>query len=566
MSEMSDMKFKENTMYELFEKTARAYPKEIAVSFMGTDLSYEKLCSQVNDVSHAFMLLGAAQGDVVSICLPNVPHVPLAFYAANKLGLIANMIHPLTPAYELAEIVKKTDSKFLVILDAFFSDKIEALKDGPLKKTIVCSISDYLSPLKQAGFYLTKGRKIPKWDFDESRQSRWANFLASGTDHAKIKSLKTPEDDRDNQEKFDTYSPAVYLHSGGTTDLPKTIVLSSMNMNALGLQAFDIAGIGSPVGTKIASILPFFHGFGLCIGMHSMLINGATSALMPIFSPTALAEMLKKDKPQFIAAVPTLLEGIMGSKLLKNMDLSFIKAVFCGGDTLTPALKEKFDNFLADHNCQAQVREGYGLTETVTVCTVNPAEDNRAGTVGKALQGISLKIIDPETGADLPFGEKGEICVTGPTVMLEYLNDPEATAAAVKKHADGKDWVHTGDLGFLNEEGYLTFIQRLKRIIKVSGIAVFPSTVEDAVMQVKGVAEAAVIGVSHPYKMQVVKAFVVAEPGVKDLEALKNDIIEHCSERMIKHSVPAEIEFLKEFPKTKVGKIDVKELEKREES
>ena len=312
----------------------------------------------------------------------------------------------------------------------------------------------------------------------------------------------------------------------------------------------------------MATILPLFHGFGLCMGMHTMMVNGITAILVPVFSAESLAALLRREKPNFIAAVPTLLEGIMKNPKLRRTDLSYLKGVFCGGDTLTEELKNRFDAFLADHGCTASVREGYGLTETVTVCAVNPIRNNRPGTVGIPLADMIMKIVEPGGWEEQPSGSPGEICVTGPTVMLGYLNDPEATAQAVRTHPDGRSWVHTGDFGFMDEDGYIHFRQRIKRIIKVSGIPVFPSQIEDVIARVPGVREVSAIGVPHPYKMQVVKVFVVPEQGVAPDAALTARIRKTCEEQMIRHAVPASVEYRSALPRTKVGKVDTVALER----
>ncbi|MDD4326826.1 MAG: class I adenylate-forming enzyme family protein [Eubacteriales bacterium] len=536
--------YPDKTMYELMADAANRYKRNTALSFMGTRITYNDLLCYVDKAASSLKAMGASSGDVAAVCLPNTPHAVIAFYALNKIGAIANMIHPLTPPEELGKILSSTKSRFLFILDAFLPKYTEAISHTSAERTIVCSITDYLSLAMSVGFYVTKGRKIKRLPPDACRIP-WSDFISSP------RSADTCSRPCDS---------AVYLHSGGTMGVPKTIVLSSMNMNALALQGMHIVGMKDASTMSMAAILPLFHGFGLCIGMHTMMINGANSILVPIFSPENLASLLIREKPNFIAAVPTLLEGIMKNKKLAGKDLSYIKAVFCGGDTLTADLKKRFDEFLVTHNCSVKVREGYGLTETVTVCAVNPVGDNRAGTVGLPLADIIVKIVEPGTEQALPADSAGEICVSGPTVMIGYLNDPDGTDQAVKVHSDGRRWVHTGDFGSLDKDGYIHFIQRMKRIIKVSGIPVFPSQIEEIISGVPGVREVCAIGIPHPYKMQVVKVFIVSED-IADKEGLREKILETCKAKMIKHAVPSEIEFRESLPRTRVGKIDSKKLE-----
>ncbi len=543
------MTYPDRTMYELFSNAVKEYPRFTACAFLGTRLPFQTLLDLVDRTASALEAMGIRRGDVATICLPNVPQAVVAFYALNRLGVIANMVHPLTPADELLHNIQETQSTALFVLDAFLPKYTGMLPKTKNRYTIVCSVSDYLSPVKKVGFYLTKGRKIKKVEKDITMIS-WKELLSGSYTAQEYVRVIQPDE------------CAVYLHSGGTMGTPKTIMLSSANFNVLALQGPHIVGIEKPAGSSMATILPLFHGFGLCMGMHTMMVNGITAILVPQFSAESLANLLKKEKPDFIAAVPTLLEGIMKNKDVQKMDLSYVKSVFCGGDTLTADLKMRFDKFLEAHHSKAQVREGYGLTETVTVCAVNPIGQNRAGTVGVPLADMLMKIVEMGTENEVPTGTPGEICATGPTMMLGYLNDPDATKEAIHVHGDGQSWVHTGDYGFMDEDGFFHFTQRIKRIIKVSGIPVFPSQIEDVIASIPGIKEVSVIGIPHPYKMQVVKAYIVLEGASVTQEEMKKQIQDACLMHIIKHAVPAEIEFKDKLPRTKVGKIDTVALEK----
>ncbi len=542
------MDYPDKTMYELFADAALQYPHYIACSFLGTRISFQSLLNLVDRTAVALSALGIRKGDVATICLPNIPQAVVIFYALNRMGAVANMVHPLTPSEELFHNIQQTKSTSLFVLDAFLPKYTDMLPKTKNRYTVICSVTDYLSPLKKAGFYVTKGYKIKKVERDVTMLT-WKDLLSGFATQEYVRQIAPGE-------------CAVYLHSGGTMGMPKTIMLSSLNFNVLALQGPYIIGTPKPAGDSMATILPLFHGFGLCMGMHTMMTCGATAILVPQFSADSLADLLKNEKPNFIAAVPTLLEGIMKNKKLQKQDLSYLKAVFCGGDTLSSELKNRFDQFLADHNCKAQVREGYGLTETVTVCSVNPIRLNRANTIGVPLADMLMKIVEPGTETEVPVGASGEICITGPTVMLGYLDDPDATKDAIHVHADGRSWVHSGDFGYMDEDGFFHFTQRIKRIIKVSGIPVFPSQIEGVIAKIRGVKEVSVIGIPHPYKMQVVKAYVVRDDLSVTEEKIREQIQEACMMQIIKHAVPAEIVFRDKLPRTKVGKVDTVALEK----
>ncbi len=546
------MNYPELTLYELVARTARRFPDYPALSFMGSHISYKSMLEQIDQAAACLATMGFKAGDIATLCLPNVPHAAIFFYAVNRLGGICNMVHPLTPAEEMLHYIRTTRSDYLIILDAMLAKQTAMLEASRIRKTIVCSITNYLNLGLKVGFFVTKGRKIAA---TPRRQEyiKWNDFMAL----AKA---------GDYHRERGPHDCAVYLHSGGTTGMPKTIMLSSYNFNVLATQGPQIIGYDNdenfdPTGLSMVTILPLFHGFGLCMGLHAMLVNGMRSILVPQFTPEVLADVIVKERPSFIAAVPTLFEGILKNEKLKHADLSCLKALFCGGDTLTADLKDRFDEFVKSRNGNCTLREGYGLTETVTVCAVNPQLEARDNSVGLPLSDVLMVVVTPGTTDELPLGQDGEFCINAPTMMLGYLDDPEATDETIRLHADGRRWIHTGDFGNMDADGYLHFKQRMKRILKVSGIPVFPSQVEDTASAVPGVRMACAIGIPHPYKMQVVKLFVVPDNSVTDLEALRQQIMEHCEKNMIQYAVPREIEFCDDLPRTKVGKIDFVSLE-----
>ena len=551
----AQMNYPEETLYELVAKTARRFPQYPALSFMGRQISYQELLERIDQAAACLRSLGMKSGEVATICLPNVPHAVIFFYAVNRLGGICNMVHPLTPAEEMAHFIRTTRSDYLIILDAMLAKHTSMLEQSRIRRTIVCSIMDYLNIGLKVGFFITKGRKIPAVP-KSLAYIKWRAFmgLAAGEPY---------------QRAINPRDCAVYLHSGGTTGLPKTIMLSSYNFNVLAVQGLQIVGIENPddfdpAGLAMVTILPLFHGFGLCMGMHTMLVNGMRAILVPQFSPDVLAEVIIKEKPTFIAAVPTLFEGILKNKKLQQADLSCLSAVFCGGDTLPADLKDRFDEFVKARHGTCTMREGYGLTETVTVCAVNPMLDARDNTVGIPLSDVLMKIVEPGTTHAVATGKDGEICIHAPTMMIGYLDDPEATSDTIRRHDDGLSWVHTGDYGFMDDDGYFHFKQRIKRILKVSGIPVFPSQIEDVVSKLPEVRLACAIGVPHPYKMQVVKLFVVLNENAPDQETMRQRLISHCEKYLIQYAIPKEIEFCTDLPLTKVGKIDFVSLERIE--
>jgi long-chain acyl-CoA synthetase len=278
------------------------------------------------------------------------------------------------------------------------------------------------------------------------------------------------------------------------------------------------------------------------------------------------ADTLVKKKPDFIPGVPTLFEALLRAEKLRNADLSFLKGVFCGGDSLSVELKKKVDRFLVEHNGKIQIREGYGTTECVTASCLTPPFYSREGSIGIPFPDTYYAICKVGTVEHLPAGDEGEICLRGPTVMKGYLNNPEETAETLKRHDDGNVWLHTGDLGVIDEDGFVYFRQRIKRLIVTSGYNVYPSQLENIIDAHEKVMLSCVIGVPDPYKMQRVKAFVVLKPGIEPCDAVREELLEYCRENIAKYAIPKEIEFRSELPKTLVGKVAYRELEKEASS
>ena len=538
----------DRTMYELVRDRARIFADRDAIDFLGRRISFPSLISQIDHAADGLVRAGVRPGNVVTLCLPNTPHAVVAFYAANRIGCVANMVHPLSPPEELSRSMTNAHSDVLIVLDAFLPKHRERLEKDGVRLVVACSLPDYLPWIKGFLFGRTTGRRIPKV-IETEHLRRWSSLFMAG-DASPYEPGLLPT------------APAVYLHSGGTTGSPKTVVLSSENFNLLAVEGNSIIGVEDTRGHSMVSILPFFHGFGLCMGMHAMVVCGILAILVPKFNAEELARVVKKNRPTLMAGVPTLFDGMASNPLLRNVDLSTLHAVFCGGDSLPVDLKRRFDAFLSEHGAKTTLREGYGLSETVTVCCVNPIVGDRAGTVGKPLSGMSMCIVEPGTHRTLSPGQGGEICVNAPTTMIGYLDDPEATAAALWTHPDGRVWVHTGDFGSVDEDGYVHFLQRLKRIVKVSGVPVFPSQVEDVVMAMPEIVQACAVGMPDPHRMQSIRLYAVAAFGVAADEVLRQRIMTHCSENLLIYAVPTSIVFREKLPLTLVGKTDASALEK----
>ena len=538
------------TMAEAVEKISLQYPDFIAYDFMGSKTSYKKAFADIEECARALKALGIKENDRVTICMPNAPQTVTMFYAVNLIGAVANMIHPLSAEAEILFYLKDSKSVAAITLDQFYPKFAAIRKDAPeLKHLIITSVKDALSPVMKLGYAITQGRKIPP--------------VPKDADIVVYKEMLKNKVDGDFRVKRSAADPAAILYSGGTTGVTKGILLSNLNFNALGAQIIATNSMFRP-GDKMLAIMPMFHGFGLGVSIHSMLVSGGRCILIPRFTPKTYAELLGKHKPNFIAGVPTLYEALLRIEGLEKLDLSCLKGVFSGGDSLSVELKKRFDKFLKDHNATIEVREGYGTTECVTASCLTPVHIHKEGSIGIPFPDTYYKIVKPGTQEEVPYGEEGEICLAGPTVMIEYVNHPKETEDTLKIHADGLKWVHTGDLGIMDEQGFIYFRQRIKRMIVTSGYNVYPSQLENILDANEYVHMSCVIGIKDPYKMQKVKAFIVLKPGNEPSEEIKDKILEYCKKNMAKYALPYEIEFRSELPKTLVGKVAYRVLEEEE--
>ncbi len=542
----------QGSMYDKLAEIATNYPDYIAYDFMGGKVKYRDFINKVDECARALAAIGVKEGESVTICMPNAPQAVIMFYAVNKIGAIANMVHPLSGEKEIEFCLKQASSVVCLTLDQFYG-KFENIRGNvPLRSLILTSIKDVLNPVKRKGYYLAEGRKIKKVP-ENAEIVWWEKFLRDGNNyHGPFHAVKTAQD------------PAAILYSGGTTGTMKGILLSNLNFNALGQQIIATNPMFKP-GDKMLAVMPIFHGFGLGVCIHSMLSSGGRCLLIPRFNPESYAKLLKKHKPNFIAGVPTLYEALLRLKTLNRVDLSCLKGVFSGGDSLSIELKKRFDDFLEQHNASIHVREGYGTTECVTASCLTPIHTAKEGSIGLPFPDTYYKIVKPGTEEEVPYGEEGEICLSGPTVMMEYINNPKETADTLRKHADGLTWVHTGDLGIMDDEGFIYFKQRIKRMIITSGYNVYPSQIENALDAHELVHMSCVIGVPDPLKMQKVVAYVVLKPGVKVSEDEAREILlKYCEKHMAKYALPREIRFRDALPKTLVGKVAYRVLEEEE--
>ncbi len=548
----STIEYPDCSMVDMVMQSAEKWPDNVAYSYYGHKVTFKNFVKKIEKAARALKNYGVKEGDRVTICMPNTPEGITMVYAVNMVGAVCNMVHPLSSEKELEYYIKVAESKYVLVIDAVF-DKIYKLRDvAQLERIIVVRPSAGLGFLKKK-LYNTLHIKKVRLPVNDSRVVLWEDFIANSYFYQ-----GNYHEERGGEDL------AVIMYSGGTTGAPKAVMLSNLNINAESI--CDATMIRQVVpGATVLSILPLFHCFGLGVCIHTPLCRGMGCILIPAFSHKQFADIIRKNEPNFIVGVPTLFEALINTKL-KSKDLKSVTAVICGGDALNQTLRDKVNQFLENHGSEAKIRVGYGLTEGSGAVCLSPERTFADGIIGVPMPDTDFKIIKNDTFKELPAGEEGEICISGPLVMMGYLGDDAETAQTIRLHDDGKLWLHTGDIGYLGEDGLIYFAQRLKRIIISSGYNIYPTHLESIINSHEAVLTSTVIGIDHHYKGQVPKAFIVLKPGYKPGKRIEREIRELLERNIPIYALPAAYEFRDKLPKTKVGKVAFRELEKEEKT
>lgn len=542
------------SMYDLVEQNAEQHPLDIAIDYFGNQISYEDLMRNIDMAARGLRGLGVNKGDVVSVCSANIPEAIYAIYAISKIGAVANIFHPLSAENEIKHFLNLTDSKYLVAIDISWPAIKPILDETNVQKVIVISPTSSLPFVPRAGIKIASF--IPLLHKKQERPSGdkvmlWPDLLAQGARYYGDVNVHTKNKDM-----------AAIIYSGGTTGTPKGVALSNLAFNSMALQVKAMFPDYAIPGNSILGIMPIFHGFGLAVGIHAMFVNDMKVMMYPKFDIKGFDKILRSAKPNLFIGVPTLYEALLRNRKIRRLDLSCIKLAISGGDLMDDSLHEDAIKLLRHCGSQANLIQGYGLAECLSVSCVTPDGQYKPDTVGIPVQDAFYKIVEPGTEEEKPYGELGEIVLTGPNLMMGYVNNEKETNEALRRHQDGHIWLHTGDIGYMEPDGYIYFKQRIKRIIISSGYNIYPSQVEKVICELPEILLATVVGVPDKYRGQIAKAFVVPKDGVKPNGELRDKIMEHCRAHLAKFELPRQIVFRESLPKTKVGKVAYTELEK----
>ncbi len=542
------LNYPKGTMVGYFLEAVARYPENIAIEYYGRTYTYRAFYEMIRDTAKSLKSQCVKEGDTIAICMPNIPEAILMFYAANMVGALVSLIHPLSAEKEIQNYINGSGATFLLSLDLVY-DKVHNIVDNTcIKKIVIASAGDSLKTIKKFLYKFKNRGTVPKIELTDDIMT-WNEFINYGYDYqGEIACLKGAND------------PAVILYSGGTSGDPKGILLTNMNFNALALSCHKMIE-QSGEGESILAILPIFHGFGLGVCIHTTLGCGMRVVLVPNFNPKDFGKLLHKHKISIVCGVPSLFESLTKTSMGKN-DLSKLKSAISGGDFMSKDLKNKVDTYFREHGSNAEIRVGYGLTEASAAICVTPTGEYRESSIGVPFPDTYIKVVRVGTHDEVPYGEAGEICISGPTVMMGYLNNLEETIQTLQIHEDGRTWLHTGDVGSMDKDGFVYFKQRVKRIIISNGYNLYPSYIETIINSHPDVFTSTVIGIPHPKKVQVAKAYIVLKDGVKPSKDVEKSIRLHCEKNLARYSLPAVYEFRESLPKTLVGKVAYRELEK----
>jgi len=523
------LEYPDISMWELVADSVKKYPDYVAYNYFGKTATYTEMMKQIETCARAYKALGIKSGDKVTICMPNTPEAVISFYALNMIGAVANMIHPLSAENEIKRFLNITDSRLIIAIDICAGKIKNIIAETIIEKAIIVSPKD----------------PMPHPQFISFRE-----FLSYSNKY-----------DGEYKQKANGSAIAAIMYSGGTTGDAKGILLTNFNFNVLAVQSMTWADCFE-AQDRILSVTPIFHGYGLATCIHAAFWVGMTTILLPQFDVSEFHKLLSEYKPHALIGVPALYEALLRNKHIQSMDLSFLKLAASGGDSLSVHRKQKVDAFLKERGANVEVRDGYGMTESVTVSCWNPKHKTITGSIGIPFPDVTYKIVTPGTQEEVGYGEVGEICVSGPTVMVGYLDQPDETAKTLQKHDDNKIWLHTGDLGYIEEDGYVYFKQRINRIIISSGYNIYPQNIENIIDSHPDVMFSAIIGVPDEFRGKRVKAYIVLKNEITATKEVRNSIRDHCKKNIAKYAIPKEFEYRDTLPKTIMGKVDYRALER----
>lgn len=537
------------TLYEQLYASNTGYENGVALSYYGTSITYGELLHNIDIYTRAFYAAGVRKGDYVSFYTVTTPETIYSIYALNRLGAVCNLIDVRTDRTHTIDYIKKANSKFLIAIDLCVDTIADAFEDLALEKVIIQSAFSSVSPLKRLVMKLGAGKRFDTGLLKNPHLIMNSQFIEAGrTSDYEV-------------APYEENAAAVITRTGGTTGVSKGVVLTNDSMNAV-YENFR-AVFGDMSGESILNFLPLAASYGIVVGVHAALCSSLNNILIPKFRAEDFPKLVYKFRPNHIVGVPGFYENLIQYGKSSSADLSFIITMGAGGDTPHPTLEKRLTEFASAHGVKYPLASGYGMSETSSACAFGVKDIHRDGSVGIPNRYSVISVFEPGTTNELGIGEVGEICISGATLMKEYLNEPEETAHVMRKHPDGQVWVHSGDLGYIDEDGFLYINGRIKRsIIRFDGHKNYPVQIEDIIDEHPAVAHNVVIGVPDPdhNKGELPLSIVELKNEYSYSKELKEDILDYCKNNIEERSQLYDIVVIDKLPKTNMGKMDIKGL------
>ena len=544
----------ECTMYEYLWESNKDHLGNTALRYFDRKITFGEVFDNIEKAAKAFTAIGLKKGDIIIMATVTTPETVYAFYALNRLGVIPNMVDPRTSTEGIREYIREVDAKIVLTLKVAYPKIEKAIVGTNVEKVIVTSPADSLPPVKKMLFSFSEKIKGNTYNFAENCVV-WKQFIEDGSN--------TTSNDVAYEKDF----CCVIVHTGGTTGMPKGVMLSNENVNALVLQSI-LTDIDMKREHTWMDIMPPFIAYGIGMGLHLPLVIGMETILIPSFEAEKFDELLLKHKPIHMVGVPSYWGVIINSKKLAKKDLSYIIAPTVGGDTMDATLEQNANAFLREHGCRYPVTKGYGMTEVCAGVSGTVDANNEIGSVGIPFVKTVISVFNPETGEELKYNEQGEICISGPNVMLGYYVNETATNAIKRVHKDGSVWIHSGDIGYMNEKGSLYIVDRVKRmIVRYDGFKVFPSLIEKTVSSHASVASCCAVGMpdSEHAQGKLPVVFAVLNEGF-DAKTVNDELCILCQNELPEYAQPVWFKFVDALPLTPIGKVDYRVLEREAEN
>ena len=537
-----DLSSTKQSLYRFLRMRVKGYENYTAINYFGKKYSYYTMIGKIDHLADCFTDMGVKKGDHVIFLTTTLPETICSLYALNKIGAIPVFVEPRMDKSRIDYFIGLVKAKVVVMIDLVYPKVFDLMEKHNVEHVLVQNARFSLHRIQK--FFLSIFSKKTHIEF-KGIYKKFRDFVKKDVPHIAV------------EPQFEENSTAIVTQTGGTTGNPKGVELTNEGLNTVAL-SFDYTHNDCVPGDIFLNIMPIFTSYGIVCGSHMALTQRTINVLIPNFKPKKFPKLIKKHKPAAVIAVPAFYELLIKDPIMRNVDLSGLKFAVSGGDVLNPKLEEHINIFFKEHNCKYHICQGYGLSETTAVTAFNCIY--REKSEGLPLCTSTMGIFDPKTGEELDYNQTGEICITGPSIMKCYFNNQEETKNVMKKHKDGRVWIHSGDMGYFDEDGFLFFEGRFKFVIpRFDGHKNFPIQLERVVSKFKGIVNCSVVPCKDLDHMQGQYPLVVAELEDKNanLEEARESILRHCKKRIGEREQPCDVVFEDKIPLTLVGKNDV---------